>query len=98
MVPWVSPVTWVVPGLMAWAMQDVVMAALVHTVAVYDDGSWGPADAVKVTAMAPAVVADDATEKFVGALTWLIACCEDDETPELAEAKYPEEALASTAT
>jgi hypothetical protein len=36
--------------------------------------------------MAPAVVAEDAIEKFVGTLTWLIAAC-GDETPEFPEAR-----------
>ncbi len=73
----VSPVICELPELTEREMQLTVIAAFVHTVAVYDAGACGPAEAVKVTVMDPDELPEDA-ENPVGACTWLTAACGEE--------------------
>jgi hypothetical protein len=69
----------------------------VQILAVYEDGACAPAEAVKVSVIAPAVVSDGAVEKDVGGLIALTSAC-GDETADDGETRKPVDAPATTLT
>jgi hypothetical protein len=71
------------------------MAASVHTVAVYEDGTAPPTGGVYATVIAPACVAEGDAVTTVGGFTELNAASGVD-AGDWTDARYPVEALAVT--